>query len=125
MNALNMAKAAYAPSQSAVRTPRATEYEAFARATHRLKAAAAQGKEGFSRLVGAVHDNRQLWTLLAADVAENENGLPQDLRARIFYLAEFTAQYSRKILSEDADPDVLIDINTAIMRGLRNQAKAA
>ena len=125
MNAMNMAKMAYTTNQAPIRTPRGTEYEAFARVTRRLKAAAEQGTAGFVQLAQAIHTNRQLWTMLAADVAEAENGLPRDLRARIFYLAEFTAQHSRKILRGEDTVDVLVEINTAIMRGLRNKVEAA
>lgn len=125
MNALQMAKTAYASNKAPIKTPRGTEYETFARVTHQLKSAAALGRPGFTRLAEAVHTNRQLWTMLAADVAEPSNGLPETLRARIFYLAEFTTQHSRKVLRGDDTVDILIDINTAIMRGLRDTAEAA
>ncbi len=124
MNALQQAKTAYGSSQTQIRSPRGTEYEAFARITHALKSAAAKGKPGFSQLAMALHQNRQLWTILAADVAEDANPLPDELRARIFYLAEFTTTHSRLVLKHKADVDVLIDINTSIMRGLRAGAGA-
>jgi len=120
-----MAKTAYAMNKAPIRTPRGTEYEAFARITHRLKAAAEQGASGFSHLAEALHTNRQLWTILAADVAEGGNGLSPELRGRIFYLAEFTAQHSRKVLRGDDGVDILIEINTAVMRGLRSKVDAA
>lgn len=119
MNAQTLAKTAYSAAQTPVRTPRGVEFEAFARVTHRLKSTARQGREGFGALAAAIHENRRLWTLLAADVATAGNGLPRELRARIFYLAEFTSQHSSKILAGKADTDVLVEINTAIMRGLR------
>lgn len=119
MNATAMAKTAYSAPGQPTRTARGTEYELFARITHRLKAASSLGDVGFSTLARALHDNRQLWTTLAADVADPDNQLPPPLRARIFYLSEFTAQHTRKVLAGSADPEVLIDINTAIMRGLR------
>lgn len=125
MNALQMAKTAYASNKAPIRTPRGIEYEAFARVTHRLKSAAERGKPGFPALAEALHLNRKLWTMLAADVAENDNGLPRELRARIFYLNEFTTQHSRKVLRGDETVDALIDINTAMMRGLRQKADAA
>ncbi len=125
MNAMNMAKTAYATSQTTIRTPRGIEYEAFARITHRLKSAAEKGAAGFGQLAQAVHENRQLWALLAADVAERENGLPPELRARIFYLAEFTNHHSRKVLKDGSEAAVLLEINTAIMRGLRQKVEAA
>jgi len=122
---MNMAKTAYAMNQVPIRTSRGNEYEAFARVTRRLKSNADLGPEGFSRLAEALHMNRQLWTMLAADVAEAENALPRELRARIFYLAEFTAQHSRKILKNEETVDVLVEINTAVMRGLRTRSEAA
>ncbi len=124
MNALNLAQTAYATTQSPIRTPRSIEYEAFARITHLLKEAAAKGRMGFAHLADAIHRNRRLWTMLARDVADAGNGLPGELRARIFYLAEFTNHHSTLVLNGEAEIDPLIEINTAIMRGLRSQAGA-
>lgn len=125
MNALSMAKTAYSKPGQPTRTLRGTEYELFARITHRLKSASATERPGFSTLARALHDNRSLWTILAADVADKENGLPPNLRAQLFYLSEFTAQHTSKVLAGDATADVLIDINTSVMRGLRQEGEAA
>ena len=125
MNALNMAQTAYATTQSPIRTPRSTEYEAFARVTHRLKDASQKGRAGFAQLAEAIHSNRRLWTLLAGDVADDANALPRALRAQIFYLAEFTNHHSTLVLNGEGDVDVLIEINTAIMRGLRSHGGGA
>ena len=119
MTALNLAVAGYGKSVSSVRTPRDIEYDAFARVTRMLRVAASEGSMGFSRLCQALHDNRSLWTALAMDVAEPANLLPPPLRAQIFYLAEFTMHHSAKVLKGDASVAPLIDINTAVMRGLR------
>lgn len=117
MNTAAMAKMAYQSSSRApLRTPRGTEYEALAKVTHQLKDALTSP---FSQLAAALHENRRLWTVLAADVADSKNGLPDTLRAQVFYLAEFTFEHSRKVLSKGEDPSVLIEINTAVMRGLR------
>ncbi len=97
MNAQNLARQAYTNQAAPIRTTRGTEYEVFAKITHRLNAAARKGKMGFPALASAIHDNRKLWTMLAADVADDDNGLPNDLRARIFYLAEFTPGHSRQV----------------------------
>jgi len=123
MNAFNMAKTAYSNSTASTRTPRGTEYDAFARITHRLKSAEQNGN--FTALAAALYDNNRLWTLLAADVSDKDNTLPETLRGRIFYLYEFTAQHSRKVLRKEETVDVLIDINTTIMRGLRSKEGAA
>ena len=119
MNALHQAQSAYRNNDHPVRTHRSIEYDAFARVTHRLKDAAAGGPGAIRDLITAVHDNRRLWAILSADVAGEGNGLPQDLRARILYLSEFTRTYSSRVLN-GASADPLVDINTAIMRGLRD-----
>ena len=120
MNAANLAHTAYAAPTAPTRTGRGLEYDLFARITHRLKSAAeAQGHRAKGAMVRALYDNRRLWTVLATDVADPGNQLPADLRARLFYLNEFTQTHSRKVLAGDASADVLIDINTAVMRGLR------
>lgn len=125
MNAQFMAQAAYAGKDAATRTPRAIEYEVFARITQRLRAAAStDAPGGFAQLAQALHDNRKLWTTLAMDLADNGNALPVALRARLFYLSEFTAQHTSRVLVAEAGADVLIDINTAVMRGLQVQGGA-
>lgn len=117
MNAMNQALRAYGGHQSPVRTGRQAEHQVFSTVTARLTAAA-RTPGNLSCLAAALHDNRRLWTRLAVEVADGDNGLPQDLRARIFYLAEFTHHHSQRILSGEGDPQVLVDINAAVMRGL-------
>lgn len=119
MNASTMARKAYANPAQPTRTPRGMEYELFARITHRLKHAVDGGATNFVQLAQAVYENRRLWTALASDVALPENALPEMLRARIFYLNEFTQLHSRKVLAGKASAAVLVEINTSIMRGLR------
>lgn len=120
MNAVDRARLAYSSRTQPVRAARDIEYEAFARVTHRLRSAAAT--ESTARLFEALHENRRLWIALAGDVAEEGNGLPAPLRARIFYLNEFTRQHSSKVLKGEATAEILVDINTAMMRGLRREA---
>jgi flagellar biosynthesis activator protein FlaF len=119
VTALNLARTAYSAPGTPARTLRGIEYDLFARVTHRLMATQSAGAKDFSALASALHENRELWTVLAADVAEPGNALPAPLRAQLFYLYEFTDQHSRKILDGKGTVEVLIDINTAIMRGLR------
>jgi len=120
MNAFNMAKMAYADTTSPTRTPRGTEYDAFARITHRMKASATDTSK-FNILAAALYENKKLWAILAADISDNGNPLPKELRGRIFYLYEFTTQHTSKVLRKEASVDVLVDINTAVMRGLRSE----
>jgi flagellar protein FlaF len=118
VTAHTLARAAYTHPEAATRTPRAIEYDLLARLTHKLRASSEPGVP-FAVLAQALHDNRVLWMTLAADVASDGNGLPADLRARLFYLAEFTEVHSRKVLAGTATPAALIEVNTAVLRGLR------
>ena len=120
MNALDQARTAYASPAAPVRTARGTEYDAFARVTRALRAGTGGPRRLDPALVNALHQNRRLWTLLASNVAETSNALPAQLRAQIFYLAEFTSKHTSDVLSGRADAEVLIEINTAIMQGLRD-----
>jgi flagellar biosynthesis activator protein FlaF len=52
------------------------------------------------------------------------NALPVPLRAQLISLAEFVRQHSMRVLAGRASIAPLIDINTAIMKGLRGTAEA-
>ncbi len=114
-----MAHRAYAPSAESIRTPRSIEFEVIARITHRLKKAVLSADR--RAIIDAMHENRLLWTTLATDVASPDNALPEDVRARIFYLAEFTAQHTRKVLNNEATAVPLLEINAAILGGLQSE----
>jgi flagellar protein FlaF len=125
MTAAKMAETAYGAQSAAARTPRGTEYAVFSQITRRMKAAADKGPAEFPALAEALHENHRLWTTLAVNLADEDNQLPRDLRARLFYLAEFTFQHTAKVLAREADARPLIEINAAIMRGLLGQAPEA
>lgn len=120
MNAIHQARTAYATAVAPIRTGRDIEYDAFARITAQLSAAA-DGKTSFADMVETLHRNRRLWALLAGAVADDANALEPSLRARIFYLAEFTRHHTGRVLKGDADPQILVEINSAVMAGLRQE----
>ena len=119
MNIAALARSAYSDVSAPIKTERSTEYQIFAQITHRLTKASTDDLASFIDLAEAIHENRRLWAILASDVVDKENGLPAQLRAQIFYLAEFTESHSRKVLAKEAAADALVEINMAIMRGLR------
>ena len=116
MSAMTLAQNAYAQAGPALKTDRAIEAQVLSGITARMGNQALT----FPEQVRAVHDNRRFWTLLAADVSTNDNSLPSELRAQIFYLAEYSIDHSDRFLKGDADLTALVDINTAIIRGLTN-----
>lgn len=115
------ARAVYARPEAPQRTPRALEYDLLARITQRLSAAWSGREKNYHALMSALDENLRLWATLASDVAETTNQLPAKLRAQLFYLYEFTMQHSRAIRENQGSVEVLIDINTAVMRGLRGE----
>ena len=125
VNATQKAQNAYRNNAQAAKTTRDTEYDTFARITSRIKTAATKGRACYNDLAAALHDNRRLWTVLAADVASKSNELPPEIRARIFYLNEFTQKHSALVLRKKAGVRPLIEINVAIMRGLRQSTPQA
>ncbi len=125
MTALDKARAAYGVSARAVRTPRDTEHDALARVTGALRRAQDGGAASFPDLARAIHDNRALWTVFTTDLAGEGNGLPPDLRARLLSLAIFVEAHSSKVLRGAATVGPLVDINVAVMRGLRASEPAA
>lgn len=119
MNSLT--RTAYAEPSGPIRTPRTAEYEVIARVTQRLMATNALRHQNFPAFIEALFRNEQLWSTFAADVAGAGNGLPQTLRAKLFYLYRFTAEHSIKVRHGSASAAVLIEINTAVLRGLRGE----
>lgn len=123
MNAYALAQRAYAPTAAPTRSDRSVEYDVIARVTSRLKRAV-QTKE-YPRLLEALYENGVLWRTLAIDVADANNGLPKKLRAQIFYLAEFTEAQSKKVIRDGASAVPLLEVNMAILRGLKETGTPA
>lgn len=124
MNAHSLAIQGYSQASRPTRTSRSVEYELFAQISHRLRdAAMAKGPDAYPRLVEALSDNARLWSTLAVDVADDGNQLPEKLRAQIFYLAEYVHLQTSKVLNKKGRIGPLLEVNSAILRGLRQDRK--
>lgn len=119
----DLAQRAYGAGSPGAATPRETEYRAFAYVTGLLTAARDSG--AFPRTADAIHQNLRLWLALATDLAAPDNKLPQPLRAQLLGLASFSERHGRRALEGAETVDALIDVNTAIMKGLRGEREAA
>ncbi|WP_347268740.1 flagellar biosynthesis regulator FlaF [Paracoccus sp. (in: a-proteobacteria)] len=100
-----------------LRSDRDNEYLAFSRVTRHFQQAVDTADR--NQMILAARLNIDLWTALAADLAQPGNGLPDQTRSGLISLAIFSIKSSHRILSEDACPRPLMDINLRVMKGLR------
>ena len=114
----NAAASGYLQTNKQVGTPRTIEYQVFQKVTALLKAAA-RPEAPFADVAKAVHQNTRLWMALMVDLASDSNELPDGLRANLIGLGNFARKHGNQVLSGDEDIRALIDLNTAVMRGLR------
>lgn len=119
MNAFAQAQNAYAPAASPTRTARSAEYEVIARISHRMKKAIQN--DDYKALAEALYENNKLWTALAVDCMNDENELPDTLRARIISLSIFTQKHMHKVLAKQESAVPLLEINAIILRGLKQE----
>jgi flagellar protein FlaF len=109
--------AAYAKTNSVVRTPREQERDIIALVTQRLRAAAA-AKDDPILLARAVSDNTTVWYILVSDLSSDGNQLPVELRAQIVSVGLAVIRECEKLNKSDVDLDFLISVNQAIIDGL-------
>lgn len=119
------AKMAYSSSESLVRTDRNIEYDIFAKVTGELRNTSETKKQNYSDFVTALQKNRELWNLLASAVSDKENKLPQETRASLFFLSEFTNYHTSEALKSDISIGPLLEINSSIMAGLQSTSATA
>jgi flagellar protein FlaF len=109
---------AYQRAATRSENPREAEYRILALVTANLAKAVETGRADISQLAEAVHDNRRLWSLFAAQCAEPGNALSEATRAQIISLALFVDRHCSAVIRDGADIDPLIDINRTMMEGL-------
>ncbi|MFL2771857.1 MAG: flagellar biosynthesis regulator FlaF [Rhodospirillaceae bacterium] len=112
--------AAYNQQQKQNLSPREVEAMAFTKAALLLEEAKAltQDIEGFSK---SLRFNHLLWTIMQADITEDENQLPAEIKANVMSLSIFVDKQTTKALrsADGKDLDVLININRNLAAGLR------
>ncbi|MEL7091358.1 MAG: flagellar biosynthesis regulator FlaF [Pseudomonadota bacterium] len=124
MNATSQALRGYAENAQSTRSERRSEYDVVARVTQGLRDAATRAKSDFPAFAEALYLNQRLWTALVVDLVDDRNPLPADLKARLVYLGEFTNHHTRKVLRDGASVMPLLEINLAVMRGLKTEGAA-
>jgi flagellar biosynthesis activator protein FlaF len=116
-----MSISAYRRRKEAEEMPREMERRAFMTTIGKLL----EGREKGGRpLIDACYLNQQLWTALMLDLALPQNGLPDDLKARLISIAIWVQRYTPTVLSGGASVDPLISVNRNILEGLSMQSPA-
>lgn len=110
-----MSLRAYAAVQNATESPRSVEYRLFAQVTRSLLDI---GPAIDSTAHEALYWNRQLWITLQKDLAHENNGLPDQLKAGLISLAIWVDRYTTKVIRGEAEVAPLIQVNRSIMEGL-------
>jgi flagellar protein FlaF len=119
---LTPAGAAYKAIIRRTEGPRDIEHRVFAQVTAALQEASAPDTH-FAKRIQAAHRNRELWQTLAYDLAEDNNALPDDLRAKLISLAIWVTGETSRVIRDGASLQPLIDVNSSIMQGLQGAAK--
>jgi flagellar biosynthesis activator protein FlaF len=108
---------------SATEDPRQTEYRLFALVTKSMMDAKERGGRG-KKFIEAVDWNRRMWLTLQMDLASDQNGLTDELRAQLISVAIWVDKHSSAALRGDVPIDPLITVNRTIMEGLAPRAAA-
>ncbi len=112
-----MSIAAYQARSQAIETPLELEHRAFAEMTRRLIDAEREGATAKQRME-ALFGNLRLWVTLLADMAEDGNQLPGDVKGRLCSIAIWVEKYTNQVRRTHETLQPLIDVNREIAAGL-------
>lgn len=119
-----MSLQAYQTAAARAENPREAEYRLFGQVTRALIDAEKLPDTQVEGRVEALDWNRRLWSALATDVSQPENGLPPPLRAQIISISLWVSRHTSQVIRREEEIAPLIDINRIIMQGLHG-AEAA
>lgn len=108
----------YRKNLSVTDAPHQTEFRAFAHVIHALRSAESGDAATRTR---ALYETHKLWSVLVSDLAEDGNGLPNDLKAQLISIGLWACKYSMSAMSSDLPLEPLIAVNTNIAQGLSDQ----
>lgn len=124
----SQAAQAYAQSRTIAPSQRQIEANALLRAASLLESAQETWQPGTDdTLTDALTFNRKLWTIFAAEAANDENELPLELRNNIANIAVFVFKRSMELqaIAEPAKVGALIEINKNLAAGLMTHPETA
>lgn len=121
MNTNLAAKHGYAKLGAHTRGGKDLEYDVILKVTRDLKQFGDPSTCSYPTYVKALNNNERLWNEVAAQVADDNNALPVEVRAGLFNMAQFVSRTTTALLNNKGDAQSLIEINVAVLRGLKGQ----
>jgi flagellar protein FlaF len=110
--------AAYGRVQNVTEDPRQIEYRLLAQVTAALRAAKdAPGDR--PKYYDALIWNKKVWDALLADLVDDRNRLPKDVRNSLIQISAWVSKQTFAVMDGEAGIDTLIEVNNNIMDGLR------
>ena len=109
---------AYGAAQNKADDPRDLEYRLLAQVTGAL-IQAKNTPDDIKPRVDAALWNRDVWSALRVDLADDNNALPKELRAAIISVSLWIEKETMRVIDGSGDIDALVDINRNIMAGLK------
>ena len=113
-----MSLQAYKTAATRAENPREMEYRLFGQVTRALMHASTADPSDIATRIDALDWNRRLWSALATDCANPDNGMDKSLRAQIISISLFVSRHSSAVMRGEDDFESLIDINRMVMQGL-------
>ncbi|GAB4177290.1 MAG: hypothetical protein OHK0024_14980 [Thalassobaculales bacterium] len=110
--------AAYAKTARTTETPRSVEHRLLGEVTADLMAAD-RSPGNRRKLLDAVLRNKKMWDTFLIELSDAANQLPKETRAGLLSIGIFVNRETARVLENQTDPKVLIEINQTIMQGLR------
>lgn len=118
MNALAAAEG-YRSALTRFETHREAEARLLSRLNRNLQQSMTNMPNNISAFMHALYENDRFWAHIAMDLSEDSNQLPEQLRASLISISGFVIRHSANVRKGAASAEPLIDINLAIIRGLR------
>ena len=120
-----MSLQAYKTAATRTENPREMDYRLFGQVTRALMHASTVEPSDIATRIDALDWNRRLWSVLATDCANPDNGMDKSLRAQIISISLFVSRHSSTIMRGEDDFEALIDINKMVMQGLAGPGPGA
>lgn len=119
-----MSLRAYQQVAQRAETPRDVEFRLFAQVSRALVDLKSKPREDLRAWIDVLHWNRRIWAALADDCSSPTNALPDETRAQVISLSLFVHRTTSQVMRNEADIEVLIDLNRTMMQGLSGQPEA-